>query len=425
VHEPGWAADPPPLVERAEGAFFFDVEGRRLIDGNSGLQNVLIGHGRREMSDVAGRQVAQLDFFPLFNGSHVPAELLAAKLHELQPHLERFHFVNSGSEAVETALKLVREYWVLKGEPERTVIVGREGSYHGATLGALAATGIASRREPFAPLLAEAAKLSRPVAHAGESEAAATRRLVDELQVTLERVGADRVMAVVGEPLQLKGMGIPPAGYWPAIRTLCDGYGIPIVADEVITGFGRTGRWFGMNHWGVEADVVTMAKGLCSGYAPIGAVGVSSEIAATFDAGSDGVFHHLSTTAGHPLATALALKNLEIIETEDLVERSAEIGGVLQALLEEAFLGLTCVLDVRGVGMLRSVQFDPAHTPGDATADARLARLCIQHGAFLRADCDLLFAPPLSIDEGVLKELVAIGRSAVDAWLAAGPLETR
>jgi putrescine aminotransferase len=232
-------------------------------------------------------------------------------------------------------------------------------------------------------------------------------------------------MAVVGEPLQLKGMGLPPADYWPAIRALCDGYGIPIVADEVITGFGRTGRWFGMNHWGVEADVVTMAKGLCSGYAPIGAVGVSSEIAATFDAGSDGVFHHLSTTAAHPLATALALKNLEIIETEDLVERSAEIGGVLQALLEEAFLDLTCVLDVRGIGMLRSVQFDPAHTPGDATADARLARLCIQHGAFLRADCDLLFAPPLSIDEGVLKELVAIGRSAVDAWLAAGPLETR
>jgi len=225
--------------------------------------------------------------------------------------------------------------------------------------------------------------------------------------------------------LQLKGMGIPPAGYWPGLRTICDRHGIPIIADEVITGFGRTGRWFGMQHWGVEADVVTMAKGLCSGYAPIGAVGVSAEIAAAFDASPGGVFHHLSTTAGHPLASALALKNLEIIEAEGLVERAATVGGVMQSLLEDAFHELPCVLDVRGIGMLRSVQFDPTRTPGDATADARLASLCIQHGAFLRADSDLLFAPPLSIEEDVLEELVVIGRRAVDLWLAStDPLET-
>jgi adenosylmethionine-8-amino-7-oxononanoate aminotransferase len=416
VAEPAWAADPAPLIERAHGSLLWDADGRRIIDGNSGLQNVLVGHGRPELAAIAARQIEQLDFVPLFNATHAAVEALAARLHERLPHLQRFYFANSGSEAVETAIKLVRQYWVLRDEPERTVIVARDGSYHGASLGALAATGVASRRDPFLPLLPEVARLSRPAAAPGEDDADATARLADELRTTIERCGRERVLAIVGEPLQLKGMTIPPAGYWEAFRAISLEYGIPLVADEVITGFGRTGRWFGLDHSGVTADVVTLAKGLSSGYAPISAVGISDEIAAVFDA-AGAAFPHISTTAGHPVSCALALENIDIIEREGLVELAAASGAFLLERLRDTFAAHPCVADVRGIGLLCSVQLDPARTPGDAGADARLARTCIEHGAFLRADRDLLFAPPLSTETELLEELVAVAARAFADWL--------
>jgi adenosylmethionine-8-amino-7-oxononanoate aminotransferase len=418
IHEPDWAARPGPMIERAEGSLLWDSDGRRIIDGNSGLQNVFVGHGRPELAAVAARQIEQLDYFPLYNGSHPLAESLAARLHALLPGLERFYFGNSGSEAVETALKLVREHWLLRGEPERTVLVAREGSYHGASLGALAVTGIGSRREPFAPLLTEVARLGRPAAEVGESDADASVRLAAELRDTIERVGPERVMAIIGEPLQVNGLVLPPAGYWPAFRTISREYGIPLIADEVHTGFGRTGAWFGLDHWNVEADVVTLGKGLSSGYAPISAVGVAPELVRTFDDAPGAMFHHLSTTAGHPVSCALALANLEIIEREDLVQRAAVNGRLLLRLLGEAFGGRACVAGVRGMGLLGTVQFDPASTPVGADADARLAAACIEHGAYLRVVGDLSFAPPLSTEESVLHELVEIAARAVDAWLA-------
>jgi adenosylmethionine-8-amino-7-oxononanoate aminotransferase len=418
IHEPDWAAQPGPVIERAEGSLLWDTAGRRIIDGNSGLQNVFIGHGRRELAEVAARQIEQLDYFPLYNGSHPLVESLAARLHSLLPGLERFYFGNSGSEAVETALKLVREYWLLKGEPQRTVLLARDGSYHGASLGALALTGVGSRREPFRPLLSEVARLSRPGAEPAEGEVAAAARLAAELRDTIERVGPQRVMAIVGEPLQVIGHVLPPAGYWPAFREISREYGIPLVADEIITGFGRTGTWFGLDHWKVEADVVTLAKGLSSGYAPISAVGISGEIARAFDESPGAMFHHLSTTAGHPVSCALALANLDIIEREGLVEQAADSGRLLLSLLKKAFADHPCVADVRGIGLLCTVEFDPSNAPVGAAADARLARACLEQGAYLRAGGDLLFAPPISTEPSLLHELVAIAARAVEAWLA-------
>jgi putrescine aminotransferase len=420
LHEPLWASQPLPLIERAEGCFFFTADGRRIIDGNSSLQNVLIGHGRKEMAELAARQIAQLDFAPLFNASHPLVEELASRLHSLLPHLERFYFMNSGSEAVETALKLVREYWLLRGEPQRSVIISREGSYHGNTLGALAATGIATRREPFLPLLAETARLSRPGANRGEDDETASARLAQELEEVIERCGPERVLAVIGEPLQLKGLTIPPEGYWRRVRAICDAYAVPLVVDEIITGFGRTGRWFGMNHWGVQGDIVTLAKGLCSGYAPISSVGISAELASVFDSEPNGVFHQLATTAGHPLACALTLENLNTIEREGLVERAEKNGGTLLRLTQAAFASRPYVAEIGGIGMLCSVRFKTGAVPVGPDADSRLTRGCIEHGAYLRADGDLLFAPPLTVDEATLEELVAIGLTATDEWGRAG-----
>lgn len=415
--EPSWANDPTPLIARAEGCYFWDTRGRRVFDGNSGLQNVHIGHGHPEMSATAARQIGELDFFPLYSGSHVVVEELADRLHGLLPHLDRFYFLNSGSEAIEVGIKLLSEYWSLRGQGHRNLLIARSGSYHGSTIGALSATGLTTLREPFSSLLIESAFLSDPEPKEGESEDRATARLVAELRQTVSDVGQERILAIVAEPVQLWGARVPPAGYWDGVRAVCDEFGLPLLVDEVITGFGRTGKWFGMEQWGVEGDVVALGKGIASGYAPISAVGIREEIASVFDA--EGViFHHISTTSGHPVSSALALKNIELIERDDLVRSSAESGDRVRALLRDAFGSLPFVAGVRGIGQLNSVLFDPDRVPSGFEAMARLRRVCFEEGAYLRADGQLWIIPPLVSTEPQLEELVRIALRAVERWLA-------
>ncbi len=417
VHEPTWLAEPSPMVARAKGCYFWDVSGRKIFDGNSGLQNVHIGHGHEAMAATAARQIDELDFFPLYSGSHVVAERLAERLHGLLPHLERFYFMNSGSEAVEAGIKIIAEYWALRGEPHRNVLVARRGSYHGSTVGALSATGLEVLREPFLSLLIRSAFLSDPETQPGESDDHATDRLVSEVRDTIEREGRDGILAIVAEPVQLWGARVPPNGYWQGLREVCDEFDLPLLADEVITGFGRTGRWFGLDHWDVRADVVALGKGIASGYAPISAMGIGRKIAEVFDA-EGAVFHHISTTSGHPVSSALALKNIDLIEEQDLVSRAAESGERLRGLLQQAFGPRPYVTAVRGIGLLNSVIFDDREVPSGPEASARLRRACFKAGAYLRADGQLWFIPPLVSTDEQLVQLVEMASEAVSDWLA-------
>jgi len=416
TNERAWAGRPAPVVTRAEGSFFWDEHGRRLIDGNSGLQNVHIGHGRPEMAAVAAAQVQRLDYFPVFNGSHDVAERLADELHGLLPQSERFFLLNSGSEAMDLALKLLAEYWLLRGESNRTVVIGRRGSYHGGTLGALAPTGIQALRDPFAPLLTETVHISDPVAADGESDDAAVARLGAELSSTIARCGPDRVLAFCAEPVQLWDVPVPPSGYWTEVRRICAAHDVPLVADEVITGCGRTGRWFGLDHREVAADVVVLGKGLASGYTPISAVGVSDRICAVFDSAPDRILHHVSTTSGHPVSCALALENIRIIAEEGLVERASESGELLRDLLHDAFAGRDYVKAIRGVGLLNTVLLEMGARDARATENTTLRNLLLDHGAYLRVDGQIWFIPPLSTESSTLEELVRIAVGAADAW---------
>jgi adenosylmethionine-8-amino-7-oxononanoate aminotransferase len=416
IHEPTWQGDPSPMIRKAKGCYFWDIEDRKIFDGNSGLQNVHLGHGHPEMSATAARQIAELDFFPLFSGSHVVAEELAERLHGLLPHLERFYFLNSGSEAVDAGIKILAEYWALRGQSQRNVLIAREGSYHGSTIGALSATGLPALREPFSSLLIRSVFLSDPEPAEGESEDRATDRLLSELRETIRQVGHDNILGIVAEPIQLWGARVPPDGYWKGLRATCDEFDLPLLADEVITGFGRTGKWFGLDHWDVQADAVALGKGIASGYAPISALGIGRKISDVFDA-EGAIFHHISTTSGHPVSSALALKNIDLIEQHDLVSSSAQRGADLRELLRDAFGSKPYVTAVRGVGMLNSVLFDPQLVPSGPEASARLRRACFKNGAYLRADGQLWFIPPLVTTEEESVKLVEMASQAVEDWL--------
>jgi putrescine aminotransferase len=265
--------------------------------------------------------------------------------------------------------------------------------------------------------------VSSPAAREGESEGAATARLGAELSRAIESCGPERVLGVVAEPVQLWDVPVPPAGYWPELRRFCVAYDLPLVADEVITGFGRTGRWFGLDHWGVEADVVVLGKGLASGYAPISAVGVAAPICEVFDAEADRLLHHISTTSGHPLGCALALENIRILGAEGLVERAERAGELLRGLLADAFGGRPYVAEIRGIGMLNCVQLYMGVPPGPAraAANAGLRSALIGHGAYLRVDGQIWFIPPLTTSEPLLEELVQIAADAAGEWFRTRP----
>lgn len=419
-----WEQAPGPRIVRAEGAYLWDAAGERVIDGNSGLQNVHIGHGRAAMAEAAAAQIRELDYFPVYNGTHAAVEALADDLHAKLPDFDRFLFHNSGSEANEASLKLLREYWLLRGEPQRTVVISRFNSYHGATLGALAPTGRGkgALREPFEPFLLGSRNISDPAVGEGEDERAASERLARELRETIAEVGAERVMALFAEPIQQHRALVPPAGYFAALHEVCREHRIPLVADEVITGFGRTGTWLGCEDWGFLPDLIVLGKGLASGYAPIAAVGVGAEIAAAFDAAPDRIFHQLSTTAGHPVACRLARENLRILAEEELVERSRVSGELLRDLLRQAFADRPEVESIDGAGLLNAVVFDPAQVPTGLAENAVLRRRCFERGAYIRVDGQIWLIPPLSTDAALLEQLVAIAREATDAWLAGGEL---
>lgn len=377
----------PPIVwARGKGALLWDADGREYVDGTCGLWQCAVGHGREELARVAAEQMAQLEFYASFwNFANEPSIRLAGRLAELSPPgLDRVFFTNGGSEGIETALKLVRLAWESAGQPERDLILSRKSAYHGVGSASLAATGIAPLKEGFDPLPPGFVHLATPTLHADVDE------LVAELERTIDRHGAGRIAAFVGEPVMgVGGMIPPPEGYWPRVQEVLRANGILLILDEVVTGYGRTGHWFGAQRYELDADVIVTAKALTSGYVPMGAVLVHDRVVDLLEGTA---FRHGFTYNGHPVGAAVALANLEIIERERLLERAVETGSRMLERLRPA-AALSGVAEVRGVGLMLGVELEEGRDAGPVAAGA------LERGVVVRASGQkIVMSPPLVIE---------------------------
>lgn len=408
------------VLERGEGAYVFDTNGNRYVDGLSSLYCAQIGYSfGEEMGAVAARQLQQLAFNTMWNTAHPPALELADRLAGLAPDpINKVFFTSGGSESVETAWKLARQYHVFNGEPRRLKAIARKVAYHGVTLGALSLTGIPAYKEIFGPPAIETRHVSNTNAFRSAVQGEAlTAHLLKEIEEVILEEGPDTVAVICAEPVQnAGGCLVPPPGYWSGLRALADRYGILLHADEVITAFGRIGEWFAVDRYGATPDLITVAKGLTSAYAPMGAVLVSDGVAAPFYEEGHTLLHGV-TFGGHPLCAAIALKNLEIFEREGVIDNVNAREGGLEARLQTLKDELTIVGDARGAGFFWAVEFvkDDEGTRLKAEERERLLRgympqAMLDAGLIARADdrgdAVMQIAPPLISDDEILDEIV-------------------
>ena len=414
------------IITRASGCHIYDGDGRAILDGMAGLWCVQVGYGREELARVAYDQMVELPYYnTFFKTATPPAVNLAAKIASvLGGNLTHVFFNSSGSEAIDTLIRLARFYWSAKGQPDRNIIIARHNAYHGSTIGGVSLGGMSPMRSQGGPLVPGFEHIMQPYAFNlgfGEDEEAFCNRAVAALEERILEVGPENVAAFIGEPVQgAGGVIIPPAGYWPKIEAVCRKYGILVICDEVICGFGRLGAWFGFQKYGVKPDLVSMAKGLSSGYLPISAVGVADHIVEVLRGYGDD-FIHGYTYSGHPTCAAVALANIEIIQREGLVERVAsDIGPYAQA----AFASLTdhpLVGQARMTGLIGAVEIvsEPGtnHRFGgkEGKAGPIVRDLCIANGLMVRAIRDsLVFCPPLVISREEVDTAVGILRRSLD-----------
>ncbi len=405
------------IITQADGCYITDGDGVRLLDGMAGLWCVNIGYGRDELADVAAEQMRELSYYnTFFKTATPPAILLADKVAGLAGGaLQHVFFNSSGSEANDTVFRMVRHYWTLKGEPARKIFISRHNAYHGSTVagaslggmrfmhvqGDLPIAGIEHVRQPY---MFNEGFGEDPEQFASDCATAIEERIL--------AVGPENVAAFIGEPVQgAGGVIIPPPGYWPKVEAICRKYGILLIADEVICGFGRLGHWFGHHHFGFSPDIISMAKGLSSAYLPISATAVSHEIVEVLKTGGD--FVHGFTYSGHPVCAAVALRNIEIIERENLVARTRnETGPALTAALAR-LKDHPLVGEVRNLGLLGAIEI--VAEPGtntrfmgkEGTAGPIVRDICIKNGLMVRGIRDsIVMCPPLIITLAQIDELV-------------------
>ncbi|KWF38152.1 aspartate aminotransferase family protein [Burkholderia pseudomultivorans] len=350
-----------PTIARAEGIYAWDTDGNRHIDACSGAIVAQLGHGHPAIRDAMLAQLDKVAFAYRTQFENQPAVDLAEKLVQLAGgRFDRVFFASGGSESVESALKLARQYWVCSGEPQRNVFIARKPSYHGSTMGALAMTSYTPLTQPFEPMFQLYPKVASPTQYRVPADKTAARHAVDcadELDAAIREVGADRVAAFVAEPIggASTGAEVPHDAYFARIREICSRHGILLILDEVMTGIGRTGRWFGFQHWNVEADILCVAKGLGAGYYPASAI--VTRAALTDPILASGGFQHGYTYAGNPLASATALAVIGVIEREGLVEHAATTGDYLRGLLQDLATRHAFIGDVRGRGFLLAMEY--------------------------------------------------------------------
>ncbi|MCG6656486.1 aspartate aminotransferase family protein [Halomonas campisalis] len=416
------------IIERAEGVYIYDSEGHRILDGMAGLWCVNLGYGRRELVEAATAQLEQLPYYNnFFKTTHPPAVRLAEKLVQLAPaHINHVFFTGSGSEANDTVLRMVRRYWALKGKPEKQWIIGRENGYHGSTLAGMSLGGMAPMHGQGGPCVPNIAHIRQPYWF-GEgrdmSPEAFGRECAEALEAKIQALGEENVGAFIAEPVQGAGGAImPPESYWPAVKAVLAKYDILLVADEVICGFGRLGEWFGSVHYDLKPDLMPIAKGLSSGYLPIGGVLVGDRVAETLIE-EGGEFFHGFTYSGHPACAAVALKNLELMEAEGVVQRVRDDLGPYLAKRWSELAEHPLVGQARSLGLMGAVELvDPASGERfDKTLEAgNLCRdLCFESGLVMRSVGDtMIISPPLVISHAEIDELVSKARTALDATAA-------
>ena len=408
----------PTIVTGGNGIKFTDSEGNTRIDGLAGYGSVAIGYGRTEIADAVREQMQRLTYFPEGTTTE-PMIRLAAKLAELTPgSLERTWAVTGGSEANETAVKIVRAYHKRNGEPGRYKIVSRRNSGHGATGGVMFLGGnMTYPKLDFEPSYPGYIYAPQPdymrCELGGKTPSECAVRCAQAVEDLILFHGPDTVAAFIGEPVGVfdRGAMVPGDEYWPMIREICDRYGVLLIADEVATGFGRTGRWFGIEHWGVVPDVMSVAKGVVSSYVPFAATIATKEVADAF-AGEQNIFRHELTNGGHPVSAAAALKNIEIMEDERLVENSAEVGAYFREQLRSLRDDHPIVGGVRGLGLL--IVFDLVRDratnedyPPEANIGERLTEKVLARGLHLMCnDTCVRIAPPISITRSEVDEMV-------------------
>jgi adenosylmethionine-8-amino-7-oxononanoate aminotransferase len=439
LHHPVDHANPIVYV-RGRGAIVEDIEGREYLDGLSGLWNVNVGHGRAELAQAAAEQMRELAYFSGYAGStNIPAITLASRLIELAPdNLTAVFFTCGGAEANESAFKTARFYWKATGNPDKVKVIARHQGYHGVTLQAMSATSMGAYWKMFEPRVPGFLHIQccQPYrfqgARAGETVGEAAAR---ELEETIRREGPDTVAAFVGEPIQgAGGVFYPADDYWPRIREVCTRHDVLFIADEIITGFCRTGRWFGLEHWNVKPDILTFAKGVTSGYLPFGGMIVNRAIKDAMDSVKPAErWMHAYTYSAHPTCCAVALENIEILQRERLAENATRMGERLYAGLRSAFGAHPNVGDIRGgKGLMAAVEFveDRAtkeNFPAERQIAARLQAEMLKRGVVTRtrpasgahpAPGDIVFfAPPLVISETQVDRLVNVTMEAFETAL--------
>ena len=407
----------PAIFVSGEGVHVTDALGNTSIDGMSGLWLKNVGYGRKEIADAAYEQMLNLTYMPLGTTTE-PTIKLAEKISQIAPgDMTRSFFTSGGSEAVETAMKLSRAYFKRVGEPNRTKFISRKGSYHGATMGALALGG--SHLYPkldYEPLMPGVFHVPQPLPYrcefGGETPEECAELCVNAVEVMIKFQDPETVAAVFAEPISSPmGCVVPGDNYWPRLREICDKYGVLLIADEVITGFGRTGKMFATEHWGVVPDMMTVAKGITSGYIPMGGCITRGEISDAFIGSQKASFKHVITFGGHPVAAAAALKNIEIMENEGMVENAAKQGAYLLDGLKEMKEKYHMIGDVRGLGLFCGLELvadreTKEYFPAESDLANRITQGFADNGLLLRGGDRMNVAPPLCITSSEVDEIV-------------------
>ncbi|MGY4819981.1 aspartate aminotransferase family protein [Pseudomonas chlororaphis subsp. piscium] len=418
----------PRIITNAEGVYLWDSEGNKILDGMAGLWCVAIGYGREELADAASKQMRELPYYNLFfQTAHPPALELAKAISDVAPQgMNHVFFTGSGSEGNDTMLRMVRHYWAIKGQPKKKTIISRVNGYHGSTVAGASLGGMTYMHEQGDLPIPGIVHIPQPYWFGEGGDMTPDEFGIwaaNQLEEKILELGVDNVGAFIAEPIQgAGGVIVPPDSYWPRIKEILAKYDILFVADEVICGFGRTGEWFGSDFYDLKPDMMTIAKGLTSGYIPMGGLVVRDEVVAVLNEGGD--FNHGFTYSGHPVAAAVALENIRIMRDEKIIERvKAETAPYLQKRLRE-LNDHPLVGEVRGVGLLGAIELVQ-----DKATRARYVgkgvgmicrQFCFDNGLIMRAVGDtMIIAPPLVITKEEIDELVSKARKCLDLTLSA------
>ena len=413
------------VITKAEGVYLWDSEGNKIIDGMAGLWCVNVGYGRKELAEVAYIQILELPYYnTFFKTTHPPVIELSKILAEVAPEgFEHFFYCNSGSEGNDTVLRIVHQYWSAVGKPAKKYVISRKNGYHGSTIAGASLGGMGYMHEQMPSQVTNIVHINQPYWF-GEGEDMSSDEFglkrAQELEAKILELGAENVAAFIGEPFQgAGGVIFPPATYWPEIQRICRKYDILLCADEVIGGFGRTGEWFAHQHFGFEPDTLTMAKGLTSGYMPMGAVGINKKVAeALINAGD---FNHGLTYSGHPVAAAVAVANIKILREGGVIENVKNVTGpYFQQSLREALADNPLVGEVAGVGLVAGMQLTQDKATRKRFANGGEIGLqcrdhCFGNNLIMRATGDrMLLSPPLVITKSEIDEMVGKAKYCLD-----------